>query len=377
MFLHTAMEAGPHTYVLKAYDRAGNQTSSPSLPVTAVDTTPPLVVVSAPVPGAVSSETIEAFGTVGDISGVLRLQWRVDRGPWYDTSPSANWAFQAPAESGVHILELRAEDFPGNVSVPQQVVFYLRNAASPAAVFDEELRFIFGTPAFWTEDFVQGEGGAGLANFALRAYGMGSRASILREKIVPARAVAVECSCLFFNRAGMTWTDSSGTLWLARVRDGQIQCGPAAAPLTSMAPPGASRLRCEWRNGSITLRASAEEGAPVSLICPAPGLSLTDLRGMSWEVTGDIGVSALEEANIRAIYPENDYRVVSFGHYFRNAWKVQWGSWPGRRYTVQTSQDLQSWAPAGAIAASGILSDMLVYPDPGGLPFYVRVREQP
>jgi hypothetical protein len=376
-FTHAPTVLGQNSYLLRIYDRADNTSSSSPLPVTVVDTTPPLVTVIAPVSGLMNTFTLNAFGTLTDVSALAALQWRVDGGAWRDAPPVENWAFNVTLDAGMRVLEIRAADSLGHVSTPQRLVLYQQPPFGATATFDERHLFTFGTPPLWMEDFVSGEGGAGLSGSNLQAFGAGSRATIFKEKIVPTSAIAVETECEFGREGGMAWTDASGTQWIARVRHGQAQCGPAGALVTSPSLGAVSPLRCVWRNGSISLRVSTASGVPVTLHCSTATLALSALRTMSWEVTGDREIAALSRFSIRAVYADNEYRILDFRNTFRTAWNVRWGTWPGRHYVVQVSPDLQNWIPSETVTATGILTDTLVYAGLGSQPFFVRVREEP
>ncbi len=106
---------GPHTISLRAYDTAGNQTTS-SRPIT-VDNTPPTApVVTSPTAGTFVTGTVSVTATSTDAtSGVARIALYVD-GSATATTPAIgagySWSSTAVVD-GAHTLTLRAVDNGG------------------------------------------------------------------------------------------------------------------------------------------------------------------------------------------------------------------------------------------------------------------------
>ena len=133
----TSATAGSHTILATAYDAAGNSAaSSRSVTVPApADTTPPVVVLTAPANGSTVTDGSVALTAIASDagSGVARVEFRVD-GALIASDPSAPYAATwnaASATAGGHTILATAYDVAGNsagssvtVSVPAPAETY-------------------------------------------------------------------------------------------------------------------------------------------------------------------------------------------------------------------------------------------------------------
>jgi hypothetical protein len=109
---------GSHTLSARARDAAGNTAiASVTVTVSNVDTTPPVVSISAPANGATLSGTITVSATASDNVGVAGVQFQLDGsnlGAEDTASPySVSWN-TATASNGAHTLSAIARDAAGN-----------------------------------------------------------------------------------------------------------------------------------------------------------------------------------------------------------------------------------------------------------------------
>lgn len=119
----SALMSGSHSLVGKAFDNAGNTTSSAAYPFTVdngVDTVPPTISIGA----AVSSGNVNFTSTVGDNRGVVKVTYVVDGVAWR-SSYWYNWSAVMPASnlsSGSHTVVGRVWDLVGNMTTSAPVV---------------------------------------------------------------------------------------------------------------------------------------------------------------------------------------------------------------------------------------------------------------
>ena len=119
-----ASGAGPgaHTLTARATDASGNTTTttrSVSVASSSSDTTPPVLSITTPSPGATLSGTVSVQGTVTDNVGVARLEVAVDGKPWQQVYVKPSWAWPwvtGQLSNGAHTLHVRATDTSGNVT---------------------------------------------------------------------------------------------------------------------------------------------------------------------------------------------------------------------------------------------------------------------
>ncbi|HEY8981094.1 MAG TPA: family 16 glycoside hydrolase [Streptomyces sp.] len=144
---------GAHTVRYRATDKAGNVSAEKDARFTVVassapDTVPP--VTGATVSGTrnsdgayVGSARVTVSATDGDGSGVDRIEYSIDTGPYL--------AYGAPVvvdRAGTHTLAYRATDRAGNTSAARTVTFSVVGSSVPAPgcpEFDERLTVIVGT----------------------------------------------------------------------------------------------------------------------------------------------------------------------------------------------------------------------------------------
>ncbi|HEY0095306.1 MAG TPA: Ig-like domain-containing protein, partial [Archangium sp.] len=122
---------GTHTLVARAYDAAGNTTTSSTVSVTVTggisDTTAPTVAITFPTAGATVAGGVDIAATAADDTGVTRVEFLIDgavvgqgvaslqAGPY-----TYNWNTTSYA-TGVHNLQARAYDAAGNTAASATV----------------------------------------------------------------------------------------------------------------------------------------------------------------------------------------------------------------------------------------------------------------
>lgn len=129
----TTLANGSHTLAAKAFDAAGNSTTSAavafSIGNTAADTVAPTVAATE----SGGSGTITLSATASDNVGVTQVEFQVDgvtRGS-DATSPYSIALDSTTLANGSHTLVARASDAAGNVGVSSAVAFSVDNSAPP------------------------------------------------------------------------------------------------------------------------------------------------------------------------------------------------------------------------------------------------------
>src|SRR5207244_7750023 len=96
-WMFTASDNAAHIWTARAYDAAGNvSTSSPITLTISIDITPPTVTISSPINGAnLATATTTVLGTATDStspsSGVSLVEVRVNGGVWQTASGTSSW----------------------------------------------------------------------------------------------------------------------------------------------------------------------------------------------------------------------------------------------------------------------------------------------
>ncbi len=120
----TAWTNGSHTLQAKAFDAAGNASSSSPVTVSvqnvaaASDMTPPAVQIASPVSGSTATKNLKVSVKASDNIGVVRVDLFLD-GALYTSSTSATPVFSLNTSKwsrGTHTLEARASDAAGNMA---------------------------------------------------------------------------------------------------------------------------------------------------------------------------------------------------------------------------------------------------------------------
>jgi hypothetical protein len=142
---------GNHT--LQGFLVYGDHTAIPgtndsvTFTTTVADSTPPLISMTAPLPGAVVSGSILFSADASDDSAIAGVQFLVDGSPvgMEDlTAPySSTWDSRAVA-NGTHTITARARDIGGNISTSTPVSVTVTNSSSQEAEFGS-----WSTPAAW------------------------------------------------------------------------------------------------------------------------------------------------------------------------------------------------------------------------------------
>jgi hypothetical protein len=113
---------GQHVWTARAYDAAGNRSTSGPVSLTVgIDVTPPTVTITNPTNGqVVTTRTITVTGTAIDptfpSSGVVLVQVRVNGGSWSNATGTATWTRSVTLSPCQNTIEARCLDRAGNDS---------------------------------------------------------------------------------------------------------------------------------------------------------------------------------------------------------------------------------------------------------------------
>ena len=117
-----AADNGSHVWTARAYDLAGNCSTSRAVSLTvSIDITPPAVAISHPTNGAaLTSSATTVSGTARDLgspsSGLHLVAVRVNGGQWFNATGAANWRAGVKLLPCVNTIEARSQDAAGNYS---------------------------------------------------------------------------------------------------------------------------------------------------------------------------------------------------------------------------------------------------------------------
>jgi hypothetical protein len=118
----TAADNGAHVWTARAFDAAGNVSTSSAVTLTvSIDLTLPTVVISNPTNGAnVTTSPTTVSGTASDpgspASGLSRVEVRVNGSSWSNATGTASWTRSVSWSPCNNTLEVRSRDNAGNYS---------------------------------------------------------------------------------------------------------------------------------------------------------------------------------------------------------------------------------------------------------------------
>ncbi len=129
---------GTYYYRVKATDAAGNLSvsSAEATGISAADTTPPSVSLTAPTASTVSG-TVALKATASDNVGVSGVQFLIDGSPFGAEDTSAPYEVQWPSTAvanGTHKVAARARDAVGNTTTSVEVTVTVSNTAAPTGL---------------------------------------------------------------------------------------------------------------------------------------------------------------------------------------------------------------------------------------------------
>ncbi|MFP5246785.1 MAG: Ig-like domain-containing protein, partial [Thermoanaerobaculia bacterium] len=130
----TAVANGTHSLSSRAYDAAGNSSTSSSVSVNVdngapADTTAPATSITAPAAGATLSGTASVTASATDNVGVTKVEFYVDNVlQSTDTSAPYAWSWNTTtASNGLHTITSKAYDAAGNVGTSAGVTVTVNN----------------------------------------------------------------------------------------------------------------------------------------------------------------------------------------------------------------------------------------------------------
>jgi hypothetical protein len=118
----TAADNGAHVWTARAYDAAGNVSTSSAVTLTvSIDITPPTVAISTPTNGQVlTTASFTVTGTATDpglpTSGLSVVQVRQNGGSWSNATGTASWSRSVTLSPCSNTIEARSLDKAGNYS---------------------------------------------------------------------------------------------------------------------------------------------------------------------------------------------------------------------------------------------------------------------
>src|SRR5207249_1522282 len=118
-----AADNGTHSWTARAYDAAGNATTSAAVSLTvSIDMAPPTVTISNPTNLAnLTTATTTISGAANDpgspSSGLSLVEVRVNGGSWQTASGTVNWTRSVTLTPCPNAIEARSRDNAGNYSV--------------------------------------------------------------------------------------------------------------------------------------------------------------------------------------------------------------------------------------------------------------------
>ncbi len=118
----TAADGGPHIWTARAYDGAGNvSTSSPVTLTVSIDITPPTVGISTPTNEQfLATSTLTVTGTATDpgpsASGISVVEVRLNGGSWTNATGTTSWTRSVTLSPCANTIEARSRDKAGNYS---------------------------------------------------------------------------------------------------------------------------------------------------------------------------------------------------------------------------------------------------------------------
>lgn len=119
----TAADNGAHVWTARAYDAAGNSTSSSSVTLTVnIDTTPPTVAITSPANGqTLNASSATVSGTASDpgspATGVSLVEVRINNSAWMSAAGTTSWTKAVSLNLGGNSIEARSRDNAGNYSL--------------------------------------------------------------------------------------------------------------------------------------------------------------------------------------------------------------------------------------------------------------------
>jgi hypothetical protein len=131
----TVADTGPTT---DSWDLAAVEVR-PATPATTPDTTPPVVALTAPAPGASVSGTVTVTATASDNVAVAGVQLLIDGAPLGSELTAAPYTLawdSATAANGTHVLSARARDTSGNTATSSSVNVGVTNTPAVGATLD-------------------------------------------------------------------------------------------------------------------------------------------------------------------------------------------------------------------------------------------------
>jgi large repetitive protein len=146
---YAGLPDGPHTFNVRARDPAGNADATPAARTWTIDTVPPVVTISSPIPGSAVDDATPAFsGTAGQTAGDgAMVTVRVYAGPtiagdllqtFAVMRAGGTWAgAAAPLADGVYTARAEQSDSAGNTGYSATTTFTVDTNGPGAAIIEK------------------------------------------------------------------------------------------------------------------------------------------------------------------------------------------------------------------------------------------------
>src|SRR5207237_697448 len=132
-----AVSNGAHTLTARAYDAAGNATTSTGINVTVAnaDTTAPTVAIPTPTTSPTYSTSLASLSRGGTASAATQVTWANDRGGTGTATGTTSWtAGGIVLQAGANLLTVTARDAAGNIATRTVTVTYAAATAPTVTV---------------------------------------------------------------------------------------------------------------------------------------------------------------------------------------------------------------------------------------------------
>ncbi|MCW1913368.1 Ig-like domain-containing protein [Luteolibacter sp. GHJ8] len=379
---------GRYWYEMEAIDGAGNRrrVSAGTFRIQIPDLAPPVAKWLNPENGAtVGGGGISVTGQATDDRTVASVYYRINGGAWTQVFQNFNnWSVFVNLEPGSNLIEMRAFDQAGKVSLIEPLYLYNPGGSFDSTIFDDLINFDGDqVNQRWQLESQGPSFDNGIVSGRLQSNS-GNSALIRSNKTVPANTRAVEMRFAAEGEAGIYWRDNAFRNWRIVFQQNQnrLEIGHETSLQYLAVPAGGggplAKVRSLWRDGGIEIEVS-RQGSTLAHTISFPQLRLANLSGqMEARTQSNFNSSVMDDIQLRALRPWDLFAIDSHSLKAGQSSKVRWPSFAGRSYTVETSATLNNplWSSAGQVFSNGTVTEH-TFTLPSGSKRFVRVRELP
>src|SRR5438067_1944573 len=255
-----AVSNGAHTLTARAYDAAGNATTSTGINVTVAnaDTTAPTVAITTPTASptyTASSTALTLGGTAADNVGVTQVTWANSRGGNGTATGTTSWtASGIVLQTGANALTVTARDAAGNIATRTVTVTYADTTAPTVAITTPTT-----SPTYTASSSALALGGtASAATQVTWANDRGGTGTATGTTSWTAGGIVLQAGA---NLLTVTARDAAGTI---ATRTVTVTYAAATVPTVTVTTPTASPTY-STNISSLTLRGTASGATQVTL----------------------------------------------------------------------------------------------------------------